>query len=169
MKRVARIITLVALLLWACSDATNRADSATDQPNESNSMTHPVRIITISIDTSPDAVYQFASNPENFPKWVDFVESITRDGDLWIGKTKMGDIKIRFCPINKVGVLDHEVTLPNGQTVLNPMRVVPNNDGSQFTFILFWMPGRPEKEFNEDAEAVRKDLQNLKEILERSR
>lgn len=129
-------------------------------------MTHPVKIITISIERSADTVYQFASNPENFPKWVGFVESIARDGERWTARTNMGDIKIKFCPSNNFGVIDHEVTLPDGQTVLNPMRVVPNNDGSQFTFILFWMPGRPENDFNEDAEAVKRDLEKLKEILE---
>lgn len=130
-------------------------------------MTYPVKMINISINKSADDVYRFASNPENFPKWVQFVQTVTKQGDIWIGKTDMGDIKIKFSPTNAYGVIDHDVTLPNGQIVMNPMRVVANNDGCEFTFILFWMPGRTEKEFNEDAEAVRKDLVKLKEIMER--
>ena len=129
-------------------------------------MTYPVNIVNISINKSADTVYRFVSNPENFPKWVAFVETVRRQGDAWIAKTDLGELKIKFCPINDIGVIDHEVTLPNGQKVLNPMRVVPNNDGCEFTFILFWMPGRTENEFNEDADAVRKDLEKLKEIME---
>jgi len=129
-------------------------------------ITYPARNISISINKSADEVYRFASNPKNFPQWVDFIKSMTQVGDVWIGKTDIGDIKIKWPPLNDFGILDHEVTLATGETVNNHMRVFPNNKGSEFTFTLFWLPGRTEKEFNEDAKAVTKDLQNLKEILE---
>jgi hypothetical protein len=58
------------------------------------------------------------------------------------------------------------VTFTNGETVYNPMRVIANNKGCEFSFTLFWMPGKTEKEFNEDAKAVTNDLQTLKKILE---
>ncbi|MFX1705496.1 hypothetical protein PV783_16135 [Chitinophaga sp. CC14] len=47
------------------------------------------------------------------------------------------------------------------------MRAIANNNGCEFTFTLFRMPGKTDSEFNEDAAAVTKDLQNLKEIMER--
>lgn len=166
MKRIVTILTLSALILAACNDSTNKTNSTIKQSIKSNNMTYPVRIINISINKSADAVYQFTSNPENFPKWVDFVKSLTKQGDIWIGKTDIGDIKIKFSPINNMGVLDHEVIFPDGQMVNNPMRVVANNNGCEFTFMLLWMPNRTEKEFNEDAKAVAGDLQKLKEILE---
>lgn len=91
---------------------------------------------------------------------------MTRQGDLWVAKTDLGDIKIKLTPLNDFGIIDHQVTLANGETVNNPMRVVANNKGSELIFTLFWMPGRTDKEFNEDANAVTEDLQTLKRIVE---
>jgi len=38
---------------------------------------------------------------------------------------------------NKFGILDHDVTLPSGAKVYNPMRVLPNNDGCELIFTLY--------------------------------
>ena len=156
-------VATLTLILATSDDSTNKTKST---PPSKYSMTYPVKIINVSINRSADDVYHFASNPENFPKWVDFVKSVTRQDDFWIGHTDAGDLKIRFTPLNNLGVIDHEVTLPNGETVNNPMRVVPNNEGCEFIFTLFRMPGRTEKEFNEDANAVSADLQTLKMLIE---
>jgi hypothetical protein len=40
----------------------------------------------------------------------------------------MGRVGFAFAERNEYGVLDHEVTLPSGEVLYNPMRVVP--DGS---------------------------------------
>lgn len=130
-------------------------------------MTYPAKNISVSINRSADEVYRFASRAENFPKWVAFVRSISKQGDLWIGKTDQGDIQIKWPEPNAFGILDHEVTLANGQTVNNPMRVIANNKGCEFVFTLFRMPGRTQAEFEEDAKAVAADLQTLKEMMEK--
>jgi hypothetical protein len=137
------------------------------QPKNSNAMTHKTKHISISINKPAAEVYQFTSNPENFPKWVAFIKSVSKQGDVWVGKSDLGDIKIKWSPLNDFGILDHYVTTSNGQTVYNPMRVISNNEGSEFIFTLFWMPGRSEKEFNEDAQAVTADLQKLKALMEK--
>lgn len=129
-------------------------------------MTYPAKHISIAINKSVDEVYRYASNPENFPEWVAFIKSVTKKDDLWVGKTDIGDIKIKWTPANDFGIIDHQVRLTNGETVNNPMRVIPNNKGSEFIFTLFWLPNRTEQEFNEDAKAVATDLQKVKEILE---
>jgi hypothetical protein len=48
------------------------------------------------------------------------------------------------------------------------MRVFPNNDGSELVFTLYQRPDKPGKMFAEDAEAVTKDLETLKTLLENS-
>lgn len=78
----------------------------------------------------------------------------------------MGRITIAFVPQNPYGVLDHTVTLPSGEKVLNPMRVVPNGDGSEVCFTLFRRPGMSDAEFETDADMVARDLEKLKTILE---
>ena len=129
-------------------------------------MTYPVKNISVSINKPARDVYQFAANPENFPKWVQFVKSIARNNESWIAETDLGTIKMKFAPQNEFGIIDHHVTLDNGNTIYNPMRVIANNKGCEFIFTLFWLPGPSETEFNEDAKAVTNDLHKLKEIME---
>jgi hypothetical protein len=63
--------------------------------------------------------------------------------------------------------MDHDVTLESGVTVHNPMRVVPNGEGSEFIFTLIRQPGMPDEQFSKDKAAVENDLQALKDLLER--
>ena len=46
----------------------------------------------------------------------------------------MGRVTVAFAPPNPFGILDHRVTLPSGETVDNPMRVIPNADGCDVVF-----------------------------------
>jgi hypothetical protein len=134
--------------------------------NNMENTTYPVKLINVSINKPADQVYKFASNPENFPKWVAFVKSIKKDGEYWVGETTIGKLRIQFTPQNEFGIIDHHVTMENGDKVFNPMRVLSNNDGCEFIFTLFRMPGRSDKEFNEDAASVTKDLNKLKQVME---
>ena len=125
------------------------------------------RTITCSINCSASDVYKFASNPVNLPEWVQsFCLSVKKDGDEWQIKTPTGWVGIRFVPANEFGVLDHVVQLPDGQSVLNPMRVVANGDGSEIMFTLFQLPGTHDHQFARDAEMVQTDLQSLKAVME---
>lgn len=78
----------------------------------------------------------------------------------------MGKVKIRFVPHNELGVLDHDVTLESGATFHDPMRVVPDADGSELVFPLFRRPGVSDEEFTADAVAIETDLAALKRLLE---
>ena len=129
-------------------------------------MAYPVKNISISIDKSADKVYQFASSPENFPLWVEFIKSMTKETEnLWLAETDLGNIKIQFVPKNEFGIIDHLVILPDTSTVNNSMRVIDNGTGSELVFTLFWMPNRTEEEFNQDEKLVEKDLTKIKTIL----
>ena len=57
------------------------------------------------------------------------------------------------------------VTLPDGQTFNNPMRVVPNGAGSLVTFTLFRQEGMSDADFARDVGMVESDLQTLKRVL----
>jgi len=127
------------------------------------------RTITCSINKPPATVYEFASNPENLPQWVrSFCLSVRKTGDEWPMQTPTGWLGIRFVPPNELGVLDHVVTLPDGQSILNPMRVAANGDGSEVMFTLFQLPGKSDEQFAKDAGMVKADLQTLKAVLEGS-
>lgn len=129
-------------------------------------MIYPVKHISISINKPTNEVYQFASNPEHMAKWVGFIKSVTRENDLWFAHSDLGKIQVNFAARNNFGIMDHAVTLPDGETVNNPFRVIPNDKGSELIFTLFHLPGRTEEDFNQDAKAVKSDLHTLKTILE---
>ena len=132
-------------------------------------MTFMPKHISVSVNRSAAQVYEFASNPENLPKWAaglsGMIEKVNED---WIAESPMGTVKVKFAEKNQFGVLDHDVTLPSGVKVYNPMRVFPNNDGSELIFTLYRRPDMSDQMFAEDAEAVTRDLEKLKTLLENS-
>lgn len=130
-------------------------------------MTNDVKHISVSINRSAETVYQFVSNPENFPQWVVMMQSMTRHDNVWIAQTKVGDIEIRWPEQNKYYVLDHEVKFPDGTTVTNSMRIIKNSDGCEFVFTLLQRPGVSAAEFEDDGKLVLTDLLKLKSIMER--
>jgi hypothetical protein len=58
--------------------------------------------------------------------------------------------------------------LPSGAKFYNPMRILPNNDGSELVFTVYRRPDVSDQEFAEDANSVEKDLAKLKTLLEES-
>jgi len=123
--------------------------------------------VSVSINCDTDEVYAFISNPENLPKWAAGLSgSIDNIKGDWIAESPMGTVKIEFAGKNNFGILDHHVTLPSGETVYNPMRVIPNNDGSELMFTLYQRPHMSAEMFAEDANAVTRDLGTLKTLLE---
>lgn len=126
-----------------------------------------VRHISVSIQRSPQDVYRFASDPRNLPRWASGLSAGIRNvGGEWISTSPLGEVKVRFTEPNALGVLDHDVVLPSGITVHNPLRVVPNGLGSEVIFSLFRQPDVSEETFVNDARWVEKDLQTLKSLLE---
>jgi hypothetical protein len=126
-----------------------------------------VRHVSIAIDRTPDDVYAFASHPPNLPQWAAGLAGSVQqiDGD-WFADSPMGRVRIKFASANALRVLDHDVTLPSGLQVHNPMRVLPNGSGSEVIFSVFRRPGMSDAELEADVAAVRRDLQALKRALE---
>lgn len=126
-----------------------------------------VRYLTISIERTPEAVYAFASNPENLPQWAAGLgQGIKRVGDHWQVITGDSTVDLRFTPQNEYGVMDHTVTVADGSEVYVPMRVIPNGQGSEVMLVLFRQPEMTDADFARDAGLMQNDLQNLKTLLE---
>jgi len=114
----------------------------------------------------PGIVHAYAADPANLPTWAPgFVKSIEKQGARWIAQTSLGEVAFRFAADNKLGILDHDVTLPTG-TIHNPMRVIPNGKGSEVMFTLLQLPGVSDEQFQQDMDTVRADLNKLRTVLE---
>jgi hypothetical protein len=126
-----------------------------------------VRHVTVSIQRSPQDVYAFVTNGENIPRWAAGLGKEVRlvDGE-WMAEGPLGKVRVRFAPANDFGVADHDVVLPTGGTVHNPIRVLPNHTGSTVVFTLMRLPGVSEQQFDDDAKTVKQDLDTLKRLLE---
>ncbi|GAB3297898.1 SRPBCC family protein [Epidermidibacterium keratini] len=130
-------------------------------------MTFTARHISQPIARPPAEVIAFAGNPQNLPRWAaGLSEGIRQDGERWVTESPMGTVEVSFTGPVDFGVLDHDVRLPDGSIVHNPLRVLANDDGSEVVFTLYERPGMPAEEFERDAEMVRADLKRLRAILE---
>ena len=127
-----------------------------------------VQHISIYIDSPPDEVYEFASDPRNLPRWAAGLTSseVSQEGEVWVAEAPFGRVKIKFAESNTFGVMDHDVELDSGLIVHNPMRVVPNGRGSELIFTLIRRSDMSSEQFAEDRQAIEKDLATLKKIVE---
>lgn len=126
--------------------------------------------ITVAIARPVDVVYSYASDPAHLPEWAAGLASspLTPDGASWVADSLMGQITIDFVSPNPYGVLDHIVTLPSGESVYNPMRVIADGDRSEVVFTVRQRAGMTDSEFAGDIAAVRADLETLRDRLEGS-
>ena len=126
------------------------------------------RHIGITIERPADAVYAFLAEPLNFPKWAEGLGHSFEhvEGLTWSAQTPMGPMRIAFSERNAHGVLDHMLIPPEGPAMLNPMRVMPNGQGSEVVFTLFQRE-MSDEEIARDAAMVARDLAALKALLER--
>jgi hypothetical protein len=121
------------------------------------------RHISQSIARSADDVYEYASDPTNLPEWASGLGSSVEHLDgRWFVESPGGRLTVAFAARNDFGILDHEVTLPSGETVYNPMRVIADGDGYEVVFTLRRQPGMTEADFSRDADLVLADLGALK-------
>ncbi|MFJ5837026.1 SRPBCC family protein [Streptomyces shenzhenensis] len=128
------------------------------------------RHLSTYVDRFVADVYAYASDPAKLPAWaLGLGGSIERIDGQWVAQSApMGRVVVAFVPANDLGVLDHDVTLPSGETVYNPLRVIADGAGSEVVFTLRRRPGMTDAEFQRDADMVVADLARLKEVLEGS-
>jgi uncharacterized protein YndB with AHSA1/START domain len=127
----------------------------------------PSTHLGVRIDRPAAEVYDYVSQPANLPTWAAGLGSAIElvDG-RWVADSALGRIEVVMAEPNPYGVVDHWVTLPTGETVYNPMRVIADGDGSELVFTLRRLPGVGDADFERDAAAVTADLATVKQLLE---
>jgi hypothetical protein len=125
------------------------------------------RHLAVSIDRPAAEVYRYARDPAHLPSWAaGLAAGIRPERGEWVADSPMGRVLVRFVPVNEYGVLDHDVVLPTGESVTNPLRVLADGAGSEVVFTVRRRPGMTDAEFAADAAAVTADLATLKRVLE---
>lgn len=125
------------------------------------------RHVSVVIHRPPSEVYEFAVEPDNLARWAGGLASseVTRDGDALLVSGPMGEIRVVFAERNLYGVLDHDVTTPDGTITSNPLRVVAHPEGAEVVFSVRQL-ALTDDELERDAELVQADLERLREVLE---
>ena len=97
------------------------------------------RHVSIWIEAEPEAVYEFAADPQTWPRWAAGLAEggLRQSADGWVADSPMGQVTVEFAPPNSFGVLDHVVRLPSGEAVYNPLRVIPGGVGESRCEVLF--------------------------------
>ena len=129
------------------------------------------RHVSIWIEAAPNAVYEFAADPQTWPQWAAGLAAgeLRQTADGWVADSPMGQVTVEFAPPNAFGVLDHVVRLPSGEAVYNPLRVIPGSVegiGCEVLFTVRRREGMTAAEFDADAAAVAADLEALRQLLE---
>jgi hypothetical protein len=126
--------------------------------------------VATTIDRSASDVYEYVSDPTHLSEWAAGLAHapVERVDDQWVVDSPLGRVVVEFAPANRFGITDHAVTLPDGTTVHNPMRVIANADGCDVVFSVRRQPGMNGADFDADVAAVRTDLDTLRSLLERS-
>ncbi|WP_251454878.1 SRPBCC family protein [Microbacterium sp. Marseille-Q6648] len=127
------------------------------------------RHVSRVIAATPQAVYAFAADVDNLPRWAAGLAEadVQRDGDELLVDSPMGQVRVRFVERNTLGVLDHDVTLPSGTVVANPLRVVPHPEGAEIIFTVRQIE-LTDEEFERDVALVAADLDRLAALVETS-
>ena len=125
------------------------------------------RHISERIDRARAEVYEYASDPANLPYWAPGLgTSVEEAGGQWFVHTPEGRARFAFAARNDYGVLDHHVSLPSGEIIYVPMRVIADGNGSEMVFTLRRRPGMTDDEFARDAGLVTADLARLRQVLQ---
>ncbi|SMQ57798.1 Polyketide cyclase / dehydrase and lipid transport [Plantibacter sp. VKM Ac-1784] len=114
------------------------------------------------IGASPEAVYEYASDIDNLPRWAAGLAQaeVVREGDSLFVESPMGRVEVRFVERNRFGVLDHDVTLPSGTVVTNPVRVLAHPEGAEVVFTVRQIE-LDDDAFARDVAMVAADLERL--------
>ncbi|MGK2881447.1 MAG: SRPBCC family protein [Mycobacterium sp.] len=129
------------------------------------------RHLSVWIAVTAGAAYEYMADVRNLPTWAaGLAGGEPQDaGDHWVVDSPMGQVQVEFAPPNEYGVLDHVVTMPTGEAMNNPLRVLPAGAVCEVVFTVRRRPGMTDEEFEADVAAVGSDLQTLKGVLEAPR
>lgn len=129
------------------------------------------KVVTCSVQRNAQELYEMLWRPENFTLWASGLSSssLECDDEGWKAQGPEGPIRLTFTEHNSLGVMDHWVDLGDGRIVYVPLRIIPNEDGSEVMLTLFRQSSMSTEKFTEDESWVRRDLAALKSFSEEAR
>jgi hypothetical protein len=129
-------------------------------------MSWPARHISRFIDRKPSELSAFLADHRNLPKWAAGLSAgVSESNGVVLSDSPMGKVQVRFAVGAEHGIFDHDVTLPDGKTFHNPLRVLKNDEGSEVVFTLYRLPDVTDEAYEKDAATIAADLDRLAAAL----
>lgn len=122
---------------------------------------------TTDICAEPKKVFEFLSNPLNWPQFAIInLRSIQKGKDEWYDLiSKNGKGKLKMLANKEYGILDHIWEDSQGTWKVF-MRVVPNGEGTALAVTFFQPPQLDVQTFDVSMKQMDTEFSKLKEILE---
>jgi hypothetical protein len=160
-------LAIAALLIWLIAASADPWRDFMVDPPPGPMRVRRAEVVHVSILAPARQVIAFLVDVHNWMTWAPWIRSVSRSSERdWTVGTESGPMRVHFVEQNSLGVLDHEVTLASGVRVMNSMRVLPNDSGSELLMMLLQSPDASTEEFERDIQAVRDDLLRIKELSE---
>jgi hypothetical protein len=129
-------------------------------------MSWQARHISRFIDRKPAEISAFLADHRNLPKWASGLSAgVSEKNGVVLSDSPMGKVQVRFAVGAEHGIFDHDVTLPDGKTFHNPLRVLKNDEGSEVVFTLYRLANVTDEAYEKDAATIVADLDRLAAAL----
>ncbi len=125
----------------------------------------PAETRSISIATPPAVVLDLLGDARRLPDWApDFASAVEPDGQDWLIDSGGTQFRIRLDYSPEQGTVD--LTRPGDPGRGARMRVLPNEDGSEFVFTLIFPAGTPADAVARQMTTVESELRTVRELCE---
>lgn len=127
--------------------------------------THRSETRTISIAAAPGVVLELVGDARRLPDWApDFAKAVQEDGDDWLVDTGEGTLPLTVRVAPDYGTVDLLAAANHKLGAF--MRVVDNNDGSEFMFTLFFPHDTEESVVAGQMTTVEAELETVRALCE---
>lgn len=125
----------------------------------------PAETRSISIATPPATVLDLVGDPRRLPDWApEFASAVEPDGQDWLIDAGGTQLRIRVDHSAEHGIVD--LTRPGDPGRGARMRVLPNEEGSEFVFTLIFPAGTPAEAIAAQMGTVESELRTVRELCE---
>jgi uncharacterized protein YndB with AHSA1/START domain len=116
---------------------------------------------SITIAAPPATVFGYVADPRNLPVWAPaFASAVRPDGKRWIVTGDAGEFPILVRASEEHGTVDLVSAVDRDQGAFT--RVLPNDDGAEYQFTLFFPDGTDEAIVAAQMTTVEQELQAVR-------
>ena len=117
---------------------------------------------SITIAAAPATVFDYVADPRNLPVWAPaFASAVRADGDRWIVTNDAGEFPVLVRASAEHGTVDVVSADDHARGAFT--RVLPNGDGAEYQFTLFFPDGTDEAAVEQQMTTVEQELEAVRD------